>query len=179
MKKLVINSALLLVAALSLHGCFKSTVGYTYFNLAVYDQMESEDQFKPSTDIDTYAFWVDTTDWYIASWEDAVSRRITNKTTGEVLADPASIGEFNSSDRYQSSLFVNKPISMLVVVNNALQRYAYRKYELPENLSEVFAKLYMAAWRPTHTSSGWTVVNPFYTTAQPDDEGSEDNPVTE
>jgi protease II len=102
MKKLVINSALLLVAALGLHGCFKSTVGYTYFNLAVYDQMESEDQFKPSTDIDTYAFWVDTTDWYIASWEDAVSRRITNKTTGETRKE--LILENHSKVLYDHSL---------------------------------------------------------------------------
>ena len=179
MKRFIRNTALLLVAIIALHSCFKDTVSYTRFNLAVYDQTDSEAAFAHTEELDSYAFYADTTDWYIASWEDAVSRRITNKTTGEVLADPASIGEFNSSERYQSSLFVNKPISMLVVVNNALQRYAYRKYELPENLSEVFAKLYMAAWRPTHTSSGWTVVNPFYTTTQPDDEGSEDNPVTE
>ena len=160
---MVINSALLLVAALGLHGCFKSTVGYTYFNLAVYDQMESEDQFKPSTDIDTYAFWVDTTDWYIASWEDAVAHRITHKTSGQTLDVPDVVGEFNAEQQYQTTLQVEQPISMLVVVNPALKLYAYRKYELPENLADIYAKLYMAAWRPTHNSSGWTVVNRFYT----------------
>ena len=173
---MVINSALLLVAALGLHGCFKSTVGYTYFNLAVYDQMESEDQFKPSTDIDTYAFWVDTTDWYIASWEDAVAHRITHKTSGQTLDVPDVVGEFNPEQQYQTTLQVEQPISMLVVVNPALKLYAYRKYELPENLAEIQAKLYMAAWRPTHSSSGWIVVNRFYTT---EEENPADEPVIE
>ena len=46
--------------------------------------------------------------------------------------------------------------------NPELKLYAYRKYELPENLPEIYAKLYMAVWRPTHNSSGWIVVNRFY-----------------
>ena len=41
-------------------------------------------------------------------------------------------------------------------------------YELPVNLPEVFTKLYIAAWRPTHTSSGWVVVNRFYVPETPD-----------
>ena len=38
------------------------------------------------------------------------------------------------------------------------------KYELPINLASVDTKLYMASWRPSHSSSGWRVVNDFYAT---------------
>lgn len=166
MKRFIRNTTLLVVAALALHSCFKDTVSYTRFNLAVYDQVDSEAAFSHAEELDTYAFYADTTEWYIASWEDAVARRITNKTSGQTLDVPDVVGEFNPEEQYQTTLLVEQPVSMLVVVNPALKLYAYRKYELPENLPDIYAKLYMAAWRPTHNSSGWIVVNRFYADEQ-------------
>ena len=166
MKRFFRNTTLLVVAALALHSCFKDTVSYTRFNLAVYDQVDSEAAFSHAEELDTYAFYADTTEWYIASWEDAVARRITNKTSGQTLDVPDVVGEFNPEEQYQTTLLVEQPVSMLVVVNPALKLYAYRKYELPENLPDIYAKLYMAAWRPTHNSSGWIVVNRFYADEQ-------------
>ena len=164
MKRFIRNTTLLVVAALALHSCFKDTVSYTRFNLAVYDQVDSEAAFSHAEELDTYAFYADTTEWYIASWEDAVARRITNKTSGQTLDVPDVVGEFNPDEQYQTSLLVEQPVSMLVVVNPALKLYAYRKYELPINLASVDTKLYMASWRPSHSSSGWRVVNDFYAT---------------
>ena len=166
MKRFIRNTTLLVVAALALHSCFKDTVSYTRFNLAVYDQVDSEAAFSHAEELDTYAFYADTTEWYIASWEDAVARRITSKTSGQTLDVPDVVGEFNPEEQYQTTLLVEQPVSMLVVVNPALKLYAYRKYELPENLPDIYAKLYMAAWRPTHNSSGWIVVNRFYADEQ-------------
>ena len=166
MKRFFRNTTLLVVAALALHSCFKDTVSYTRFNLAVYDQVDSEAAFSHAEELDTYAFYADTTEWYIASWEDAVAHRITNKTSGQTLDVPDVVGEFNPEEQYQTTLLVEQPVSMLVVVNPALKLYAYRKYELPENLPDIYAKLYMAAWRPTHNSSGWIVVNRFYADEQ-------------
>lgn len=162
MKRFFRNTTLLLAAALTLHSCFKDTVNYTRFNLAVYDQIDSDAAFNHAEEIDSYAFYADTTEWYIASWDDAVAHRITNKTTGQTLDVPDVVGEFNPDEQYQTTLQVEQPVSMLVVVNPELKLYAYRKYELPENLPDIYAKLYMAAWRPTHNSSGWIVVNRFY-----------------
>lgn len=166
MKRFIRNTTLLVVAALALHSCFKDTVSYTRFNLAVYDQVDSEAAFSHAEELDTYAFYADTTEWYIASWEDAVAHRITSKTSGQTLDVPDVVGEFNPEEQYQTTLLVEQPVSMLVVVNPALKLYAYRKYELPENLPDIYAKLYMAAWRPTHNSSGWIVVNRFYADEQ-------------
>ena len=73
------------VACIALHGCFKTTVGYTCFNLAVYEQELSDGAYRHSADIDSYAFYVDTTQWRIASYDDAVAHRLTNKESGEVL----------------------------------------------------------------------------------------------
>lgn len=167
-------------AALLLGGCFKSVVTYTRFTVAVYDQSSPDGDFVRSRDIDAYAYYVDTTEWRVASYEDAAEGRITNKLTGQTLDAPDVRGAFNSSQEYQVSLVLTSEVSMIVVVNPGQRLYAYRKYELPVNLPQVDTKLYMAAWRPTHTSSGWVVVNRFHTPDRPagpdtPEDGTDDN----
>lgn len=154
---------LLIVAATLLHSCFKDVVTYTDYNIAVYDQSEGNGEITPAMELASYAYYVDTTEWSVLSYEDAVERRITNKTTGEVLSTPDVEGTFDALLPYPVSLRLEQPISMLVVVNPTLRLYAYRKYELPINLPSVDTKLYMASWRATHSSSGWLVRNDFYT----------------
>lgn len=151
-----------MMVALMLSSCFKDTVAYTDYRIAVYDQKTKDADFIKSRNIDAYAYYVDTTEWAIRSWDDAVAGRITNKTTGEVKELPDVWGELNTSDEYQMSLIINRDISMLVLVNHDLQLYAYRKYQLPKNLPRVDTKLYMMGWKPSQASSGWRVVNPFY-----------------
>lgn len=165
-----------------LQGCFKDVVSYTRYTAAVYNQTESNGEFTPATEIESYAFYVDTTDWKIASYEDALARRLTNKITGQTLSEPDVEGEFNPDENYQVALTLESETSMIVFVNPTLRLYAYRKYTLPVNMPEVLTKLYMAQWRNSHSASGWRVVNDFYTPPVPatptppaDDEGQEGN----
>lgn len=164
MKRVCKHIALLLFGALLLHGCFKDVITYTDYNIAVYDQSVADGQIVPSPAVETYAYYVDTMEWTILSYDDAVARRITNKTTGAVLTEPDALGSFDASLPYPASVRLEQPLSMLVVVNPTLRLYAYRKYELPINLASVDTKLYMASWRASHSSSGWRVVNDFYAT---------------
>ena len=142
------------VAAVAATGCFKSVVAYTRYTMAIYNQMEESGAYSRARDIESYAFYVDTTEWRVASYEDALNRTITNKTTGEQLSVPDVLGEFNSSREYSMSMVLQQEISMIVVVNPELKLYAYRSYELPVNLESVLTKLYMCSWRRTYTSSG-------------------------
>ncbi|MBQ6581118.1 MAG: hypothetical protein IIX32_03870 [Alistipes sp.] len=153
---------LLVVGAASLHSCFKDVVSYTDFNIAVYDQSVADGEIQPSTAVETYAYYVDTAEWSVLSYEDALAHRITNKTTGEVLSTPDVVGTFDASLPYPASIRLEQPISMMVLVNPSLKLYAYRKYELPVNLPAVDTKLYMASWRMSHSSSGWMIRNDFY-----------------
>ncbi len=145
-----------------LQGCFKDVVEYTDFRISVYDQTESNGEFVRSTDLETYAFYVDTTQWTVKSYEDALARRITNKTTGKTQTEPDAIGEFYADDEYQVTIRLESEMSMIVVVNPTLKLFAYRNYKLPINLPAVDTKLYMASWRPSHSVAGWRVVNNFY-----------------
>lgn len=157
-----VSKIFLALVALTFVGCFKDTVGYTDYRVAVYNQVTKEADFVRARDLDAYAYYVDTTEWAIRSYEDALAGRITNKATGEVREQPDVWGELNTSDEYQLSLIINQKISMLVILNPEMQLYAYRKYQLPENLPRVDTKLYMAGWKPSQAASGWRVVNPFY-----------------
>ena len=145
-----------------LQGCFKDVVEYTDFRISVYDQTESNGEFVRSTDLETYAFYVDTTQWTVKSYEDALARRITNKTSGKTQTEPDAIGEFYADDEYQVTIRLESEMSMIVVVNPTLKLFAYRNYKLPINLPAVDTKLYMASWRQSHSVAGWRVVNNFY-----------------
>ena len=155
------------VVAVAATGCFKSVVAYTRYTMAIYNQTEESGAYSRAREIESYAFYVDTTEWRVASYEDALNRTITNKTTGEQLSVPDVLGEFNSSKEYSMSMVLQQEISMIVVVNPELKLYAYRSYELPVNLESVLTKLYMCSWRRTYTSSGWVVVNQFYVDPRP------------
>lgn len=144
-------------------GCFEDVIDYTIFNTAIYCQKSNDGSYLHATEVETYAYNVDTTEWKIASYEDAVAHRITNKLTGEIKSEPDIYGSFNPSQEYQSSIRLDAPISMIVMVCPQSQIYAYRRYELPENLEQVLTKFYIATWRPTHSIGGWRVINEFYT----------------
>ena len=149
-------------AVMLMQGCFKDVVSYTDYRICAYDQCVSNGEVTRSTELETYAFYVDTTEWTVKSYEDAVARRITNKTTGETKTTPDSEGTFSAEEEYQVTVRLESEISMLVLVNPTLKLYAYRKYKLPVNLPVVDTKLYMASWRPSHPSSGWLIKNDFY-----------------
>lgn len=162
-----------------LQGCFKDVINYTDYRIAAYEQTESNGEFLRSTDLETYAFYVDTTEWTIKSYEDALARRITNKKSGKTLTEPDAIGEFYADDEYQVTIRLESEMSMLVVVNPTLKLYAYRNYKLPINLPAVDTKLYMASWRQSHSVAGWRVVNDFYAppTEEPTPPADDDEPT--
>ena len=162
MKKSLIYIICLVACVTLLQGCFKDVVSYTDYRICVYDQSVSNGEFTRSTELETYAFYVDTTEWTVKSYEDAIARRITNKTTGETKTTPDAEGTFSAEEEYQASVRLESEISMLVLVNPTLKLYAYRKYKLPVNLAVVDTKLYMASWRASHSTSGWLIKNDFY-----------------
>ena len=171
---------LLLVAATSclwgLWGCFKDTVSYTIFRTAVQIQSQEGGNYYKARDLYTYAYYVDTTDWRIASYEDACNKVITNKLSGEKRDMPDVYGEMTPSEEYQLSMLINQPTTMMVLVDPELKVYAYRKYELPVNLANVDTKLYIAAWRRSYQSAGWRIVNEFYTEPSKEPDEPENNP---
>ena len=161
-RKINILHLVVAVAALCCVGCYKSVVNYTIFSVAVKVQADDKSDYAKAQDLYTYAYYADSTDWRIASYEDACQKVLTNKLTGEKREVPDVYGEMNPSNEYQLSMVINEPMTMMVIVDPANKVYAYRNYELPKNLEHVDTKLYIAAWKPSHNSGGWRIVNEFY-----------------
>ena len=154
---------LLIAVATTLQGCFKDEKRGTLMRIAVYAQNVSSDELSKATDLEAYAFWVDSKkDWVVASWEDALDKRITNsENSSEVLTSPECIGVCDPLAEYQVTLDLTAATAFMVVVDRANKMYAYREYDTPINLPEVMTQLHIYAWRKSGTANGWNVINPF------------------
>ena len=161
-KNKILHLAVPLVMALGVVGCFKSVVGYTIFRVDVKIQATDDGEYRRAQDLYTFAYYADSTEWYIASYEDACQRVLTNKLSGEKREGCDVYGEMNPSSDYQISMEINQPMTMMVIVDPTNKIYAYRNYELPENLERVDTKLYIAAWKQSYSTAGWRIVNEFY-----------------
>ena len=153
-----------MVAALSLTSCFKDEVQGTMFRIEVYSQNVSTDPITHSeSELEVYAFYVKKGEkWQVASWQDALDRRITNTNKpSEVLDTPDVIGTCDLTAEYQLCLDLKAKYTALVVVDLTNRIYAYRDYETPMNLSDTYAQLHLYAWKKDGSANGWTFVNPF------------------
>ena len=149
--------------ALAVQGCFKEERQGTLMRIAVFTQNVSGDELTKATDLEAYAFWVDAAkEWKVASWQDALDKRITNvENSSDVLSTPNCIGVFDPMAEYQVTLDLTSVTAFMVVVDRANRMYAYREYETPINLPEVFTQLHIYAWRNSGTANGWNIINPF------------------
>lgn len=148
--------------AMSLSSCFKETVDYTRFNLMVQEQNIKDGEFAPASHLESYVYYADTTYWRIADYEAAVECRLTNKKTGEQRTQPDVVASAGLDEAYPISLELREQMCLMVIVDREHKIYALRQYKKPENLADVYTKLYIATWRPTHSASGWSVINEFY-----------------
>ena len=151
------------LVAITATSCFKEEKQGTAMRIAVYSQNVESDPIMKATDLEAYAFWVEKNDnWEVATWEDALERRITNKdNTSLTRTNPDEIGLFDPEAEYQVRLELWSLYTFAVIVDKANRIYAYRKYETPMNLAEVLTQLHLYAWRKSGTANGWNVINPF------------------
>lgn len=149
------------VASLSA-GCFKKESYDTIYRIAVWNQEVSGGELTRAADLESYAYYVDTTFWYIASWEDALARVITYKEDPtRQLTVPDVTGQIDAAADFQVALPLTAETSMLVVIDKAGEMYAYRKYISPINIEQILTQLHIYSWRTTYTANGWRIVNPF------------------
>lgn len=156
--KIVVIGVMMLLSV----GCFKDEVQGTLFKIHVVSQETADGPLEScTTALRAYAFNTKKGEkWEVASWEDALAMRITNKNnTSRVLTEPDVIGTWDANSEYQLSLDLKARYTALVVVDVENKLYAYRDYETPMNWPETKTELHLYAWRKTGQANGWTVVN--------------------
>ncbi len=170
MLKVLRNTALVLVAMLSLTGCFKKVTTDTTLRIKTLVEEVSGGERLVAEECYGYIYYTPKTDWTVASYEDAVAKTITNTETGEKLSEPDGESEpytIEGSTNNYLSIFQDKAPALVVVVYPAAQMYAYiyRKAEA-ENLPYTYLTLIFHKWKsgsyPEGTKDGykWTVVAP-------------------
>lgn len=118
--------------------------------------------------MEVYAYAADTTTWYIASYDDAVSGRITSKAdTTDTRTIPSFRGYADSgTGLYKMS--VSAGSLMVVVADRSDRMYAYTQQtvDLTQTDALTFPALVFRPWRglwhDATDTNGWLVVNPTY-----------------
>ena len=160
------------ICAVCLSGCLK---GYDGEIVYVLKPLVSDGSVNEDVDryIIAYAYEADTTHWTVASYDDALAMRITDKNGGDVRTEPAAVGEpfveTESAGRYQLEMTMRPRTYMLVVVDPELRQYGYREQTLPEGLKSLFETVifYTSRNARRYKAGQWQMCNDFYVEPEP------------
>ena len=166
-RRLSLILSLGLVAAL-LAGCFKKVRYETTYVLEPWVELTSGGE-KVAYLWDTircYAFPTDTTDWTVASYQDALDGVVTNLRSGERYDRPMAAGEPYQMDGNEN--WLSMPVSgssvMIVAVDTYNRLYGYRQQEIGANIPQLYVQTTFRPWKRarTYTDGDWLMFNEFY-----------------
>ncbi len=154
---------------LALTGCFKKVTTDTTLCVKVLSEETSGGERVPAKGCYGYIYYVGA-DWTVASYEDAVTKTITNTETGEKHSEPDGESEpymIEGSSNDYISIFQDEPSALVVVVYPEAKMYAYmyRQTEA-ENLHYTYLTLIFHKWKSANYTEGnkdgykWEVVVP-------------------
>ena len=118
--------------------------------------------------MEVYAYAADTTAWYIASYDDAVSGRITSKADTTDTRTIPSFRGYADSGTGLYTMSVSAGSRMVVVADRSDRMYAYTQQtvDLTQTDALTFPALVFRPWRglwhDATDTNGWLVVNPTY-----------------
>ena len=118
--------------------------------------------------MEVYAYAADTTSWFLASYDDAVSGKITSKADTTETRTIPSFQAYADGDTGLYKMSVSSENLMVVVADRSDRLYAYTQQtvDLAETAPLTFPSLVFRPWRgiwiDKTDTNGWTVVNPSY-----------------
>ena len=166
------------VCAFAMTGCLK---GYEGDVVYVLKPIVSDGSVNENFDhyITAYAVYADTMQWTVASYDDALAMRLTNKESGQAFDGTAVVAEpfveAEMSSLYAVEMALSPQTVMLVVVDTELKQYGYRKQTLPEGLKSMFESVvfYTSRNARRYKAGQWMMCNDFYVAPQPDPQPEE------
>lgn len=123
-----------------------------------------------------YAVYADTTNWTVASYDDALAMRVTEKVSGSELegriVEAEPFVESDGGGRYAVEMTLRPATVMLVAVDTELKIYGYREQTLPEGLKSIFDSVvfYTSRNARRYKAGQWMMCNDFYVAPEPDPE---------
>ncbi len=147
--------AIYILIATTLVGCFKDEIYRTDIIFKCSQQAESNGSYEELAGAIAYEFAADTTDYMVASYEDALQGVLTHRTSGAKLA-ARSTSTASPIDGFESAISLNTSgeLVVLLVVDTEHEDYAYTNYSMGLNLSVTYISLLFRPWK-----EGWFVQN--------------------
>ena len=147
--------------AVATTGCFKKVTMDCRYNLRPYYQAESGGVAVQGEGMIAYAFAADTTQWTVASYEDALNGVLTSKTTGEKRSDAMARAE--QQDTVVVLQLTATPAT-IVVVDPVNRLFAWRMTEVVENLPDLYVSVTFRPWsaKKRYVEGPWRMNNEAY-----------------
>ena len=173
--KILTIAAVTVVCGVFATGCLK---GYNGDVVYVLKPLVSDGSYNEDVEryITAYAFNADTLHWTVASYEDALAKRITEKSTGRTQTSPLAVSspfvESVSDGHYSVSMTLPPDRTlMLVVVDTELKQYGYRQQKLTEGLTSIFETVIFYTSRNAlrYKAGQWLMCNDFYVAPEPEE----------
>lgn len=173
--RIAIAAAVCAVCMATAVGCLKGYDGNVVYVLKplVSNGSENEDVDHYIT---AYAYYADTTHWTVASYDDAVAMRITNRESGDVRTEPAAVSEpfveAAGNGHYSVEMTLRPRTMMIVAVDTEMKLYGYREQKLPEGLTSIFETVIFYPTRAAKQFKAgvWMMFNDFYVEPEPEPE---------
>lgn len=158
---------LLLFATLFVAGSCGVDVGYdTHYILKSWVQPTSGGELQKLGGVRLYGYSSDTVGWYVASYDDALIGRFTNREDGTTL-DPEITGaesEVESFGTATTMQVTGMSRIMVLAVDTENRLYGYTQQEISENLPTMYVSLVFHPWKSgtSYKNGSWQMFNDFY-----------------
>lgn len=159
-----------LLTVLLLTGCFKDVAENTAYILKPLVQRTSGGLNEPLPGVLAFAFEADTTEWTVASYEEALQGIITSKSNPQEKNSTPITEAFpyeveGMTDRLEMTLPPREVMLLAIDTENRL--YAYTNIELKENIGSLYVTLIFKTWKEGASwTEGWSFYNSFYSPAK-------------
>lgn len=174
--RLAAGIALVASIAIVATGCFKKVTNATTVVVKSLVEQTSGGDRTPSEGVVAYAYYIDGAELSIASYDDALAKRVTT-AEGEERTAPDVEGE--PYEKYETGCYTALPLkktALIVVVEPQTKMYACMVKRLTaENLPQTFLTLIFHSWKDKEYTEGskegfkWSVFPP----AKSEESGSE------
>lgn len=146
------------------------------YHVRPYYQAESGGIAVQGEGMIAYAFAADTTQWTVASYDDALNGVLTSKTSGEKRSD--AMERVEQSDSTVVLQLTATPAT-IVVVDTVNKLFGWRMTEVAENLPDLYVSITFRPWsvKKQYVEGPWRMNNEAYVAPEPETPETPDAPT--
>lgn len=166
----------LAAVAVATTSCFKKVTMDCRYHVRPYYQAESGGVAVQGEGTIAYAFAADTSQWTIATYDDALNGVLTSKTSGEKRSDAMDRAEQGDSTVV---LQLTATPATIVVVDTVNKLFGWRMTDVVENLPDLYVSVTFRPWsvKKRYAEGAWRMNNEAYVAPEPEEPEEPEQPT--